>query len=89
MYWKQRVPIRQKITHFIGYATIERIERVQYNEFACDDQVAQRDGFQDADELQQWFRSRHGISLDKDGRTEFEIIHLAAIVKVDEGRLDD
>ncbi len=89
MYWKQRVPIRQKITHFIGYATIEKVEHVQFKEIAYDDGIAQRDGFQDAEELRQWLRSRHGLSLRTDGRTEFAIIHLAGIVKVDEGRLEE
>jgi hypothetical protein len=89
MYWKQRVPVRQKITHFIGYATIAKIERVLYKDFAFDDAVAQRDGYRDAAELRQRLQTLHGLSVYQDAGTEFDIIHLAAIVKIDEGRLDD
>lgn len=89
MYWKQRVPIRQKITHFIGYARIAKIERVLYKDFAFDDAVAQREGYRDAAELRQRLQALYSLSVAQDARTEFDIIHLTAIVKVDEGRLDE
>jgi hypothetical protein len=88
LYWKQRVPIRQKITHFIGYARIAKIERVLFKDIAFDDAIAQRDGYQNATELRQRLHTLYGPTLTHDEHAEFDIIHLTGIVKVDEGRLD-
>jgi len=55
LYWKCRQRKDRKPIHFIGQARCTTVERRRYREFAFDDEFAQRDGFHDSLELQEWF----------------------------------
>lgn len=66
---KDRKPI-----HLIGNAVCVKVERLKYFEFFDDDRFAKRDGFKDAEELQEWF----GDVLQY-GDEEYDVIHFQLI----------
>lgn len=73
LYWKQRVSMKPpnfKPIHKIAVATCVDVERKKYREFAFDDDFARRDGFKDAEEMQEWF----GDPLEY-ADEEYDVIH--------------
>ena len=69
LYWKQRIPADQKPIHFIGTAYCTSVKRIRYAQFAYDSDFAQRDGFRDFVEMQEWF----GDPLEY-GSDEYDVI---------------
>jgi len=55
LYWKVRLRKDKKPIHFIGQARCIKVERKRYANFAFNDEFAKRDGFRDAEEMQEWF----------------------------------
>jgi len=55
LYWKQRVPASQKPIHKIAEGVCVSVVKRRYADFAFDDNFAKREGFRDAEEMQQWF----------------------------------
>ena len=55
LYWKVRKPIDDKDIHKIGTATCTSVETKTYSQFAFDYDFARADGFEDCEELRQWF----------------------------------
>jgi len=55
LYWKVRVPKDKKPIHLIHTAVCTRVRRLTYITFAFGDAFAERDGFRDHHELQEWF----------------------------------
>jgi len=49
------MPKDKKPIHFISKAVCTGVVRMQYGDFAFDDDFARRDGFRDHLELQEWF----------------------------------
>ena len=69
LYWKQRVPATFKPIHRIGIATCVKVERKKYKEFAYDNVFARRDGFEDSNELREWFGDAEDF-----GNEEYDVI---------------
>lgn len=55
LYWKMRMPADRKPIHKIGEAVCTKTSRMRYGDFAFNDDFARRDGFKDAEEMQEWF----------------------------------
>ncbi len=74
LYWKQRVPIKEKPVHLIAYAYCRGVELIPYREFAFDNDFAVRDGFRDAAEMQEWF----GDPIEE-GETVYRVIKFVTL----------
>ena len=71
LYWKQRTPKDKKPVHFIGPAVCTHVETLPYRSFCYSDTFAIDDGFEDYEELQEWFGEPDGKNEDQ----EYQVIH--------------
>lgn len=55
LYWKVRTPIINKEIHRIGTAKCTSVEKKTYSQFYRDYDFARADGFEDCEELREWF----------------------------------
>jgi len=59
LYWKQRVPIKNKVIHLIGKPICVEAKTILFGDVAFNEQNAIDDGFGDLNEFKAWFKSKY------------------------------